>query len=144
MKTKLIVIALASIFAFVLVAQQRNVQERQAGPEGPDPSIISKLSEIVNIREGLAKSYELMLGAGRAPAYDSTEIELAEARIELAREQGQSDGIINELKGLVATHERLMKRVEAVAAQGSGSAGDVDRARAALLEAEVRLLRAQK
>ena len=143
MKTKLIIIALASAFTFVLAAQQqRSLQVHQPGSVGPDPTIISKLSEIVGIRERLAKSYELMLGAGRASADGLAEIELAEARIDLARERGQAESVITELKGLVAAHERRAKRI-ADFARDRGTGADADRAQAALLEAQVRLLRAQ-
>ncbi len=143
MKTKLIVIGLVSAFAFVLVAQQRNAQGRQPESAGADAAIVSKLSEIVSIRERAAKNYESMLAAGRAQADGSAEIELAEARIELARERGERDAVITELKGLVAAHERRAKRMMGLAADRVAS-GDADRAQVAYLESQVRLLRAQK
>jgi len=141
MKTKLTLIALASAFTFVLVAQQqRNPLVRS--PE-PDPQILSKLSEIVSIRERAAKNHHEMLQAGRASHNGLAEVELAEARIDLARERGRPEAIVAELKGLVAAHERRTKWMAGLATDRIAVA-DIDRAQVELLEAQVRLLRAQK
>ncbi len=143
MRTKLSVIPLALALTLVVIAQQQNEPVRQVAPTRGQAAIIAKLSEIVRIRERLAQSYLDLLGAGRAPFDGTAEIELAEARIELARERGQPDAVITELKDLVAAHQRRVVRLKAVAVD-RGIQADVDRAQAALLEAEVRLLRAQK
>ena len=144
MKTKLIIIALASAFTFVLVAQQQRVSPaRPVGVVEPDARIVSKLSEIVGIRERAAKNYEEMLKAGRASSDGLAQVELAEARVDLAREQGQPAAIITELQGLVAAHERRTKWMAGLATDRIAPGG-VDRAQVALLEAQVRLLRAQK
>ena len=144
MKTKLILIALASAFTFVLVAQQQRVSPaRPVGVVEPDARIVSKLSEIVGIRERAAKNYEEMLKAGRASSDGLAQVELAEARVDLAREQGQPAAIITELQGLVAAHERRTKWMAGLATDRIAP-GVVDRAQVALLEAQVRLLRAQK
>ena len=144
MKTKLIIIALASAFTFMLVAQQqRSSPARPVGVVEPDARIVFKLTEIVGIRERAANSYEQMLGAGRASSDGLAQVELAEARVDLAREQGQSAAIITELQGLVAAHERRTKWMAGLATDRIAPEV-VDRARVALLEAQVRLLRAQK
>src|SRR6185436_19747975 len=102
MKTKLTIIVVTSVFAFILAAQQqRSSPLRPAGSVEPDARIVAKLSEIVGIRERLAKNYEEMLGAGRASTDSLAEVELGEARVDLARERGQRDAIITELQGLV-------------------------------------------
>ena len=144
MKTKLTIIALASAFTFVLVAQQqRSSPVRPPGTVEPDARIVSKLSEIVSIRERIAKSYEEMLALGRAPSDGLPLVELAEARVDLAREQGQPAAIVTELQGLVAAHERRTKWMASLATDRIAPEV-IDRARVALLEAQVRLLRAQK
>ena len=144
MKTKLTIIALASAFTFVLVAQQQRVSPaRPVGVVESDARIVSKLSEIVGIRERAAKNYEEMLKAGRASSDGLAQVELAEARVDLAREQGQPAAIITELQGLVAAHERRIKGMAGLATDRIAP-GVVDRAQVALLEAQVRLLRAQK
>ena len=141
MKTKLTIIALVSAFTFVLVAQQqRNSPVRS--PE-PDARIVSKLSEIVGIRERAAKNYQEMLKAGRASHDGLAEVELAEARVDLARERGRPDAIITELQGLVEAHERRTKWMAGLATDRIAPA-EIGRAQVALLEAQVRLLRAQK
>jgi hypothetical protein len=144
MKTKLITIALASAFTFVLAAQQqRNSSVRPTAAAAPDARIVSKLTEIVGIRERAAKNYDQMLAAGRASRDGLAEVELAEARVDLAREQGQSAAVITELQGLVAAHERRTKWMAGVA-RDRIAPEVIDRAQVALLEAQVRLLRAQK
>ena len=140
MKTQLIIIALASVFTFVLVAQQQRNSPR---PPEPDAKIVSKLSEIVGIRERIAKNHEQMLEAGRASRSGLAEVELAEARVDLARERGHSDAVIAELQSLVAAHERRTKWMRSLASDRVPSE-EFDRAQAALLEAQIRLLRAQK
>ena len=141
MKTKLTILALSSIFTFVLVAQQQLTSP--VHPPAPDARIVSKLSEIVGIRERAAKNYQEMLKAGRASHNGLAEMELAEARVDLAREHGQTAAVIAELQGLVAAHERRTKWMAGLATDRIAPA-EIDRAQVALLEAQVRLLRAQK
>ena len=144
MKTKLSIIVLASVFAFALVAQQsRSAPVRAAESVVPDARIVAKLSEIVGIRERLARNYEEALRAGRASHDSLAEVELAEARVDLARERGQREAIITELQGLVAAHERRTKWMSSLSKDRVAPV-EIDRAQAALLEAEIRLLRAQK
>lgn len=141
MKTKLLIVALVSAFTFALVAQQqRNSPVRS--PE-PDARIVSKLSEIVGIRERAARNYQEMMKAGRASRDGLAEVELAEARVDLARERGQTEAVIAELQSLVAAHERRTKWMASLATDRIAP-GEIDRAQVALLEAQVRLLRAQK
>ena len=140
MKTKLMIAALAASFTFILTAQQ---QRTGPGSIEPDARIVSMLSEIVSIRERLAKSHEEMLRAGRVAADGQAEVELAEARIDLARERGQRGALIAELQGLVAAHERRMKRMSGLS-KDRLPGDELERARAALLQAQVRLLREQK
>ena len=141
MKTKLTIVALASAFAFMLGAQQQ--LNSPVRPPEPDAKILSKLSEIVSIRERIAKNYEEMLKAGRAAHNGLAEVELAEARVDLARERGQTDAVIAELQGLVAAHERRTKWMAGLATDRVAQAV-IDTAQVGLLEAQVRLLRAQK
>lgn len=145
MKTKtytIVVITLA--VAFLFFAQHlRPVHAQQTASAKPDPKIIAKLAEVVAIRERLLQSYELMLGAGRAPVDGSAAIDLAEARIDLARERGHRDEIISALKDLVGAQDRLLKRAEQLRKDNLAEA-DLEKVRARLLEAEVRLLRAEK
>ena len=140
MKKKLLIIGLASVFTVVLIAAQ---PRGSSGTGEPDARIVAKLSEIVSIRERLARSYEEAVAAGRAQVDGLPEIELAEARIELARERGQSGAVVTELQKLVAVHERRMSRIANFSKDRMAS-GEMERAQAALLEAQVRLLRAQK
>ena len=140
--TIIVLITLALAFA-LFAQQQRTTQTQQSSPAGADPKIIAKLSEIVAIRERLFQSYELMLGSGRAPVDGSAAIDLAEARIDLARERGRRDEIIAALKDLVSAQERRLNIVQDVSKDRLAVA-DLERVKVSVLEAEVRLLRAQK
>jgi hypothetical protein len=126
-----------------LIAQQQTLKE-ELQPESPpsDSAIITKLEEIVSIREGLFETYEILLRAGRIPANSSTAIELADARIELARERGEHERILAEMQQIVLIHEEHIKRLQGRSVDQATST-EVERARALLLEAEVRLLRAK-
>lgn len=139
MKIKAITIAFASFFTLALVAQQ----QRGSGAAETDTRIVAKLSEIVEIRERLLKSHEQMLATGRASAEALVEVELAEARVDLAQARGEQAAVITELQRLVAVHERRTKRLAGIA-RDRISSETLDRAQIALLDAQVRLLRAQK
>lgn len=143
MKTKLTFAALAVFFTFSLVAEQQ--------PQAPEPDarVIAKLAEIVQIREQLVDYNQALYKAGRASAEDVAgmelaEIELAEARVDLARERGQREPLIEALQGLVAAHERRTERAKNRKNVARASEIDVKQAEAALLQAQVRLIREQK
>ena len=143
MKTKLVTLAFASVFTLALVAQQqRGSPGRATGAVETDDRIIAKLSEIVEIRERLLKSQEQMLATGRASAEALAEVELAEARVDLAQARGDQAAVITELLRLVTVHERRAKRLAGVAGDRISSES-LDRAQIALLNAQVRLFRAQ-
>jgi hypothetical protein len=144
MKTKLVLLVITSVCLCAVIAQQqRNVEPGQSAAGNPDPQIISRLTEIVNIRERAAKNHEQMRAAGRAPENSVAEIELAEARINLAKEKGQRQEIATELRNLVAIHEKRWKRIGALPTDRVAQ-DEIDRARVDLLAAQVRLLRAEK
>ena len=144
MKTKLVLLVVGSVCLCAAIAQQqRSVEPGQSAARNPDPQIISKLSEIVSIRERISRNYEQMRTAGRAPENSVAEIELAEARIDLAKEKGQRQEIAAELRNLVAIHEKRWKRISALPTDRVAPE-EVERAKADLLAAQVRLLRAEK
>jgi hypothetical protein len=138
MKSKWLTLIAVVLCSFVLTAQQeqRNSQDNAA--------IVSKLSEVVKIRERLLEGHKRMLEKGVASGTEMVEIELAEARVALANEQGVKATTLTELKALVAAHEARLKRIRAASESGRSPYGELDRAQAALLEVEVRLLRAQR
>lgn len=143
MKTKLTIAVFALFFTFSLVAEQQI-----KAPE-PDAKIIAKLTEIVQIREQLVDYNQALYNAGRASAEDvagmeSAEVELAEARVDLARERGPRELLIEALQGLVAAHERRVERAKNRKNVARASEIDVKQAQAALLQAQIRLLREQK
>jgi hypothetical protein len=144
-KNRVIIVLVALGLSFGLIAQQQSGDQGKESLRQPSESTIaSKLEEIVSLREKMFVSFELQLEAGRAPVDGLAEVELAEARIELAREAGDEEALLRELRNLVAAHERIARRLQNEIAAGRMGTGASDRASIALLEAEIRLLREVK
>jgi hypothetical protein len=135
----MIVIVLVTVSGFVVG------QPKESAPGGADTrkEIVAKLGEIVKWRERLVENYGRMLKAGRAEVDSSPEIELAEARLALANEEGNRSEGLKQLKAIVAANEAKVARMKGVARDRVG-ANEMERAEVALLEAQVRLLRAGK
>jgi hypothetical protein len=144
MKTKLVLLVVVSICLCAAIAQQqRSVEPGQSPAGNPDPQIVSRLTEIVSIRERIVKIHEQMREVGRMTESSVAEIELAEARIDLAKEKGKRQEVAAGLRNLVAIHEKRWKKVSALVGDRV-ALDEVERAKADLLAAQVRLLRAEK
>lgn len=146
MKTKLTFAAFAVFITVTLVAQQHSKASNSAGT---DANIIAKLTEIVQIREQVVEYRQALYSAGRASSGDvdgieSARIELAEARIDLAREQGQREALVNALQGLVAAHEQRVELAKNRKNLARASDVEIKEAQAALLKAQILLMREQK
>lgn len=143
MKTKLITAFVAALFPFTLLAQ-----ESSKTPE-PDVKIIAKLTELVQIREQQVEIEQALYKSGRASAengagVEMAQVELAEARVDLAREQGKREALITALQDLVAANERRVEWAKKMKELARASDVGVKQAQAELLKAQVRLLREQK
>ncbi len=114
-----------------------------ASPANQDPLIVSKLRELIQIREKQVKLQKVLVEAGRASAEPVLEVALAEARIDLARELGQQEVVLASLRDIVQLRKQWVEHLEARNAARERAA-DLEAARAALITAEVRLLREQK
>ena len=125
-------------------AHQKTTSGNKPLPRVPDPVIIAKLQEIVEVRQQLLKVHQLRLELGKAEDDGAAEIALAAARIQLAREQGRADLVIAELRNMVTTHERCLEMAKVRAGEGLVPPEEADRVRVALLEAQVRLQREQQ
>ncbi|WP_395753487.1 hypothetical protein [Prosthecobacter sp.] len=147
MKTKLIAGVLAVFVACSAMAQQ---QEKVAGATAtePDAGIVAKLTEIVRIREAVVEIEQALYKSGRSAGeggqVEMAEIELAEARVELAHEKGQKALVVTELQGLVAACERRVEWAKNMKKLARASEVEIQKAQVALLKAQVRLLREQK
>lgn len=135
----------ALMIIFVLVAVSGFVvgQQKESAPGGADnrKEIVAKLGEIVKLRERLVENYGRMLKAGRSPLDNTPEIELAEARLALANEEGNRAESLGQLKAIVAANKARVEHLKGPARDRVG-ANEMERAEVALLEAQVRLLRA--
>jgi|GEM_PF-6470060 len=143
MKTKLITTAVALLFSVNLPAQE------SPNAPGPDGKIIAKLSELVQIREQQLEIEQALHQSGRADAENGAGVEvalvdLAEARVDLAREQGKREALITALQELVAANERRVGWAKKMKELARASDVGIKQAQAELLKSQVRLLRAQK
>ena len=120
-------------------ADTKIISGGQPSKRAPDPAIIAKLQEIVELRQQLLKGHQAMVQVGKAEDDGAAEIALAEARLQLARERGQADLVIAELRNLVATQERRLKTAQKKVEVGAAGPDEVARVRVVLLEAQVRL-----
>ncbi|MFC5454662.1 hypothetical protein [Prosthecobacter fluviatilis] len=143
MKTQLITVVVAALFPFTLLAQE------PSKASGPDAKIIAKLTELVQIREQQVEIEQALYKSGRASAengagVEAAQVELAEARVDLALEQGVREALITALQGLVAANEQRVEWAIRMKELARASDVGVKQAQAELLKAQVRLLRAQK
>ena len=106
----------------------------------PNPEIVLKLEKIVAIRQRQFKAYEDAAKLGRAPIDATSEINLIEARICLAREKSDKETVRNELHKLVAVQKHRLERLERLAVDRVPP-DELDKARIELLNAEIQLLR---
>jgi hypothetical protein len=108
-----------------------------------DPVVVEKLRAIVSLRQSMAESNERAVKSGKGEGDGRYEIALAEARLQLACELGQREEKLTALKDIVKVQQRRLQEAEKRVATGTASPEDVGTIRVAVLEAEVRLLRAQ-
>jgi hypothetical protein len=110
----------------------------------PDPAIVEKLREIVGIRQSMAEANERAVQQGKGVTDGRYEIALGEARLQLARELGQRNEEVAALKDILRVQQYRLQEAQKKAAVGTASPTEVDTIRVAVLEAEVRLLRAER
>ena len=130
----MMILVLVAVSGFVVGQQKETVADNRK-------EIVAKLGEIVKLRERLAENHERMLKVGRAEVDHSPQVDLAEARLALANEEGNRPEAISQLKAIVAANEARVARLKGPARDRVG-ANEMERAEVALLEAQVRLLRA--
>ena len=125
-------------------ADPKTTSGGQPSQRAPDPAIIAKLQEIVELRQQLLKGHQLKAQVGKAEFDGVAEFALAEARIQLARERGQADLVIAELRNLVATLDSVLEMAKKRVEVGAAGPDAVAQVRVLLLEAQVRLQREQQ
>jgi len=143
MKKVVIILLFAAIGSGVFWYWQKQAGSRVETLSSSEQAtaLVEKLKELVAIRERQLKTYQKMVEVGRAPSTGTPEIDLVESKIELARETRQKEVVLTEMHNLVAAYEGRLKALLAAQEVGVVSSSDVDAAKAALVEAEIRLLR---
>ena len=139
-----IVVAVAAAFTFALLGQEPRNPPLPSSPMGADSTVVAKLSEIVEIRKASIERAKIRYASGDVDEdqMSTLSLALAEARITLAQEQGQKEAVLAALKEIVSIHERRFRLVQARSFD-QATKEDVATSRLALLESEVRLLKAQ-
>lgn len=112
-----------------------------AAARPPDPDIVDKLRRIIQLQEQVVDMHGTLVQAGRARPDNAAEIALAEARIELAREQNNPEAIRAELARIVEARRGWVEYLEKLITDRY-SQMDLHQARIDLIKAEVELLRA--
>jgi len=126
-------------------AMVQTLQTNATAAASSDSTIVDKLREIVSIQQELVEANERAVRhRGNAVADDRYELALAEARLQLAQELGERDEQVAALKDALKVQQNRLKEAKARANVGTASPFDLAAVRVAVLEAEVRLLRAEK
>ena len=118
---------------------------RLESPKKADPKIVGKLQQIIELRERSLKEQQLLqeLGKGGGQEFVMATVELAEARIALAKEHGKTEEMTKELRIVVKTLKDYSHRQALLAEEDRRTKTALGEIKIGLLEAEVRLLRAE-
>ncbi|MEM1442550.1 MAG: hypothetical protein AAGF67_09420 [Verrucomicrobiota bacterium] len=129
-------ILLALAFAGLFQSQQSCFAE-------PNPEIVSRLEQILEIRKQELQEELLKDRLGRSDHEDmaSFQIAVAEAKMMLNLELEEFDEAVNRLKEIVEIHRTLIDRLEALSESDMVTQASIASHRIALLEAEIKLLR---
>ena len=138
----IVIIAILLLAANVTMTQ--TPRTNAADGTSSDSAVVDKLREIVTIRQNLAEGNERAVRNGRGDTDGRYELALAEARLQLARELGQRNEQVGALKDALKVQQRRLEEAKKRAEVGAASPDDVDTIRVAVLEAEVKLLRASR
>ena len=136
----------ASILLFAIITSGCSPAASNRPVSAPDPRIEANLSEIVAIEERRVEEQKFLceMGQGNVDDLLAAQERLSEARIELAMEKGQREEVEKELQALLTNQRESLERGEGLLEEERESKANVNAARAAVLKAEVRLLRHQQ
>jgi uncharacterized protein (TIGR03067 family) len=114
-------------------------------PKPPDTGVVQALRDAVAAKERLRDMAKVLVEAGKAAKMElvAAEIDLIEARVQLARAEKNQAAVIEQLEGLVAQRESERDLIERVVQAGSVAPGELKQADARLAEAKVRLAQAK-
>jgi len=107
----------------------------------PDPEIVGKLEEIVKLRQRELETEQIRTETGESSDDGAARLALANARMTLARELGQQDAVVTELRNLVKSYQQALDRAKALAEEDRRTLSDLSQLRVRLLDAEIQLRR---
>ncbi|MBX3746086.1 MAG: hypothetical protein KF833_12340 [Verrucomicrobiae bacterium] len=118
------------------------VRDNPATGPAPDPRIVEKLQQIVEIRQRMLDFESLRADAGRPDATGTAQVELTEALIDLSLARHRHHETLMQLTNLVAAHQARLQLAEKRSTD-RGTRRESDEIRIDLLHAEIRLAREQ-
>ncbi len=141
---RLSTVVIIGVFVFAVNATMaQTAPGNNATGASLDPAVVKKLQEVVTIRQRLVEANQRAVQSGKGERDGRYELALAEARLQLARELGQQKEQVAALQDILKVQQRRLEAAKKAASVAVVSPEDVDTIRIAVLETEVRLLRAQ-
>ena len=113
-------------------------------PGGGNPAIVEKLRAVIRLREAMVAANTRAAQSGKGESDGRYETALAETRVQLAQELGDSGLEIAALNDLLKAHKHQLQSAETRMSLGVISGTEVDERRAQILETEIRILRVQQ
>ena len=135
-----IVILLSCVLAWLAVAQSPESERKSSSDSG---DVVHLLTQLVRLQEGVVAAHRQQYLAGQRSEFLAAEIDLSKTRIQLAKERGQAERVLEELQRIVKLHEQRVKRLSHEFEAGAITAVEHQKAEISLLKAQVRLAKAR-
>ena len=140
------VVVLCSIFLVSFTSSQSIRKKPVSDKSQTNKDIIEMYQRLIKLREqDLAEqSVSLEYGRGDALGFTKAKVKLSETRIELAKFQGNQDLVIQELRNIVQYYSEAREQLKREVDKGQKPLNIFNEAEIALLEAKIRLAKAQQ
>jgi hypothetical protein len=129
------------IAVLITVSGALFAEDRGAASPSPGTTIVAKLEQIVNLRQQAAQQHASQVSANRKPYDVSCDLELARAKLDLARERHADADSLQALNQIVALRTRDLEKKKLLLSDDRESAKEVTDALVALLHAEIEVER---
>ncbi len=114
-----------------------SAEDRAGVPASPGTNIVSKLEQIVSLRQQAAQHHASLVSANRKQYDSAFDLAVAKAQLDLARERRAEVDCLKALNQIVALRKKAVELETAKESAGQGSGYAVIEASAALLHAEI-------
>jgi hypothetical protein len=140
------ILVLCSIFLVSLTSSEPVKKKPIPGSAQTNKDIVEMYQKLIKLREqDLAERTRLLeYGRGDALGFTKAKERLSETRIELAKFQGNNDIVVKELRNIVRFYSEAREQLKREIDKGQRAANVFYEAEIALLEAKIRLAKAQQ